>query len=88
MKNTWSEKGKVKMALITRRTQIPAYLDRKNNQPVGSFIQPCIAIESARGTMLIQYQVFPNAQLTERLHQINFFSVILQVVKSILFKVS
>ena len=43
-------KVKVKRAIITRRTQILAYLDRKNNQPVGSFIQPCITIESARGT--------------------------------------
>ena len=36
MKNTWSEKGKVKMALITRRPQIPAYPDQMNNH------HPCI----------------------------------------------
>ena len=31
---------------LTRRIQLPGYLDRKSNQPLGSFTHPCITSES------------------------------------------
>ena len=31
---------------LTRRIQLPGYLDRKSNQPLDSFTHPCITSES------------------------------------------